>query len=90
MNMRAVRSVIERVRAEFLEMPGMRLTEPQVQRLCGVEQPICQLVLDSLVDAKFLCRTPDGAYGRLTDGGVPRPRPAKADLWFPNRGNKAS
>ena len=40
---------------EFVEMPGLRLTSEQVQRLCGVEPTICQLVLDSLVEAKFLC-----------------------------------
>jgi transketolase len=39
-------------------MPGLCLTSEQVQRLCGVERTICQLVLDSLVDAKFLCLNP--------------------------------
>ena len=45
--------LLERIRAEYLEMPGLCLTSEQVQRLCGVERTICQLVLDSLVDAKF-------------------------------------
>ena len=44
--------LLERIRAEYLEMPGLCLTSEQVQRLCGVERTICQLVLDSLVDAK--------------------------------------
>jgi hypothetical protein len=44
--------LLKRIRAEFLEMPGLCLTSEQVQRLCGVERTICQLVLDSLVDAK--------------------------------------
>ena len=77
---RTLDTVIERLRAEFMEMPGLRLTSEQVQRLCGVERMVCQRVLDTLVDAKFLSRKPDGAYARLTDGDVARPRPAKAEL----------
>ena len=46
--------LLERVRAEYLEMPGLRLSIDQLQRLCGVEPTLCQLVLDMLVDAKFL------------------------------------
>ena len=74
-----VKNMLERIRAEFLEMPGLRLTVEQVQRLCGAERTPCQAVLDALVDAKFLCVKSNGTYARLTDG-VPRPRPAKADL----------
>jgi hypothetical protein len=73
-------ALIERLRAEFIEMPGLRLMREQVQRLCGVEQAICQIVLDELVNAKFLCRKPHGVYARLTDGDSSRRRPAKADL----------
>jgi hypothetical protein len=65
-------TVTERLRAEFMEIPGLRLTSEQVQRLCGVERRVCQMVLDALVDAKFLSPTPDGAYARLTDGAVVR------------------
>jgi hypothetical protein len=72
--------LLERIRAEYPEMPGLCLTSEQVQRLCGVERTICQLVLDSLVDAKFLCLKANGAYARLTDGATSRPRPAKAGL----------
>jgi hypothetical protein len=66
--------LVNRLRAEYLEMPGMRLTIQQVQRLCGLERPLCQAILDVLVDAKFLCVKPDGTYARVTDGDVPRPR----------------
>jgi hypothetical protein len=72
--------LLERIRAEYLEMPGLCLTSEQVQRLCGVERTNCQLVLDALVDAKFLCLKANGAYARLTDGAASRPRPAKAGL----------
>jgi hypothetical protein len=61
-------------------MPGLSLTSEQVQRLCGAERMVCQMVLDALVDAKFLSRKPDGAYARVTIGDVERRRAAKAEL----------
>jgi hypothetical protein len=74
-------AVLDRMRGEFLEMPGLRLTREQAQRLCGVDQALCQQVLDTLVDASFLCVKPNGAYARRTDGAdIARPHPAKADL----------
>ena len=69
--------VIERIRGEFLEMPGLRLTPAQVERLCGVDHTFCQAVLDALVDARFLAVNPAGLYTRATDGALPRTaRPA--------------
>jgi hypothetical protein len=64
--MRTIEDVLNRLRAEFLEMPGLRLKPAQVQRLCGIERAMCQMVLDSLVDEKFLCAKVDGAYARVT------------------------
>jgi hypothetical protein len=65
-----MRRTIERLRAEFLEMPGLRLTVAQTQRLCGVDQTLCQDVLDALVDVKFLRVNPDGTYARLSEGEI--------------------
>ena len=53
-----------RIRAEYLEMPGMRLTVEQMQRLFGVERAVCLMLLESLVEAHFLSVYPDGTYGR--------------------------
>jgi hypothetical protein len=36
--MGTIEDVRDRLRAEFLEMPGLRLKSEQVQRLCGVER----------------------------------------------------
>jgi hypothetical protein len=69
------RAILRRVRAEYLEMPGL-LTPEQMGRLCGVEQALCQRVLDALVVEHFLCVTSDGRYARLSDN-VRDPRPAK-------------
>ena len=78
--MATAQEMLDRVRAEYLEMPGMTLTTQQVQRLCGVDPTLCQTVLDAMVDAKFLCVKQGGRYARVTDGSVPRPRAAKAHL----------
>jgi hypothetical protein len=80
-----MQAILERLRAEFLEMPGLRLTAEQVHRLCGVEQKTCRAVLDALVSEKFLCEKPDGTYARLTEGDSWRPRPAKVE---PDRGHQ--
>jgi hypothetical protein len=60
--------VIQRVCGEFLEMPGLRLTLKQAQRLWGLDEPACSKVLDSLVDAKFLQRTDFDMYSRASEG----------------------
>lgn len=83
-------TLIQRIRAEFLEMPGLRLTLEQAQRLCGVEQTLCKAVFDALVNAQFICRKSNGTYTRLTDGELAHPRTAKADLRTDRGVNKAS
>ena len=80
----------KRIRAEYLEMPGLRLTLEQTQRLCGVERALGKMVLDALVDDKFLSVRPDGADSQLTDGEMSRPRVAKADLRLEQSVAKAS
>jgi hypothetical protein len=78
--MTPIQSGIQRVRAEYLEMPGLRLKAEQVQRLCGIERTSCQAVLDTLVSAKFLYLKADGHYARLAEELFSRPRAAHADL----------
>ena len=56
--------VVRRVRGEFLEMPGLRLTEAQARRLWGLDAASCAALLDSLIAARFLFRTRDGAFMR--------------------------
>lgn len=57
------------VQAEYLEMPGLQLTKPQVQRLWGLEPHTCEALLDALVAAEFLKKTHKEAYV-LADGGL--------------------
>lgn len=60
--------VLRRVQGEFLEMPGLRLTEAQARRLWGLESRICHELLETLVNTKFLFRTRDGAFMRIEHG----------------------
>lgn len=71
--------VLQRVRAEYLEMPGMRLRIDQVQRLCGVDASVCKLVLDSLVAMKFLSVNADGTYVRSSEDSI-RVRPPQTPV----------
>ena len=56
--------VLRRVQGEYIEMPGLRLTPAQAQRLWGVDRAACDALLGALVDAKFLFRTRDGSFMR--------------------------
>jgi hypothetical protein len=62
--------ILRRIRAEYLEMPGLRLTPAQAQRLWGLEAHTCQQLLESLTTAGFLVLKDNGTYGRLTEGAV--------------------
>ena len=57
--------LLNRVRGEFIEMPGLRLKIDQAQRLWNLDRAMCESVLRSLVDAKFLGRFDDDLYARL-------------------------
>jgi hypothetical protein len=65
MSPREVHAVVNRVRSEFMEMPGLRLTLPQAARLWGLDAPVCQAVIDALVGAEFLRWTPAGTVARI-------------------------
>jgi hypothetical protein len=59
---RTIHDVVRRIRGEFLEMPGLRLTPEQARRLWRLDETSCDAVLGALVDAHFLARTRDGAF----------------------------
>jgi hypothetical protein len=89
--MRTIEDVLNHLRAEYLEMPGLRLKPEQVQRLCGIERTMCQLALDSLLESNFLCLKPDGAYARATDGADHQhPHPVKAHVETGKRSARGS
>ena len=57
-----VQEWITLIQAEYREIPGLRLTKPQVRRLWGLDVATCDALLDALESAKFLRRTPADAY----------------------------
>ena len=54
--------LLEIVRAEYLEMPGLRLTGRQAQRLWALDAATCDALLDMLESTHFLRRSPMGDY----------------------------
>ena len=60
---------IEQARAEYLEMPGLRLTIPQAARLWNLAIAEAEQVLGALAEDGLLRRDRSGAYRRR---GCPR------------------
>ena len=53
---------LKRIREEYREMPGLNLTQPQMQRLWGVAPHVCSALVDTLVATRVLRRTAEGNY----------------------------
>jgi Fic family protein len=54
-------ATLRRVRSEFLEMPGLKLTISQAQRLWGMDRSTCEALIEELMASRFLAKTRDGA-----------------------------
>lgn len=50
------------IQAEYQEIPGLKLTKPQAQRLWGLDGDLCEALLDSLIASRFLYKTATQAY----------------------------
>ena len=59
-------TLVERVRGEFIEMPGLQLTMAQAARLWGLDITACRNVVDVLVESAFLRWTEGGKIVRAT------------------------
>jgi hypothetical protein len=59
---------IDLIRAEYVEMPGLSLTEPQVERLWNLTSDIAETLLSELERAHFLRLTKKGTYVRADLG----------------------
>jgi hypothetical protein len=55
-------ALVSRIRGEYREMPGLRLTFVQACRLWQMDAGTCQAVLEHLVREAFLCKTGNGSY----------------------------
>lgn len=61
-------SLLRQIQGEYLEMPGLKLTLGQAQRLLGLEAACCETLLNGLVEMRFLARGPDGQFLRVLEG----------------------
>ena len=57
--------LIRRMRAEYLEMPGLHLSVAQAQRLWNLDAETCMSVLKALLADRFLACTSNGKYRRF-------------------------
>ena len=76
-----LQDLVNRIRMEYLEMPGLALTSGQARRLWNLDPALCDAVLSTLVREEFLSETRNGAFLRRNDGGR---RPSAAA--FPGAG----
>lgn len=68
--------LLRRVRSEFNEMRGMRLTLNQAMRLWSLDRAACAELLSSLVEAQFLVQDEHGRYHRA-HGAAPLTTPVE-------------
>jgi hypothetical protein len=56
------RQLVDRIRAEYREMPGLCLTKTQFQRLWGLDADTCQALVEALESTHFLRQTDRHEY----------------------------
>ena len=73
----AVHLLTDRIRAEFTDLPGLKITSAQACRLWHSDERACTAALAALIEEGFLRQTASGAFIAL-----PRPngRSLKAEL----------
>jgi hypothetical protein len=59
-----IEAVLQRIRGEFHESPGLRLTHWQFQRLWNLDSDQARLIIDQLVQTRFLRGARDGTFVR--------------------------
>ena len=61
--------LVDRIRAEYAALPGLKLTRAQACRLWSVNDSVCGAALDRLVAEGLLWLTPSGRYVVLPKPG---------------------
>ena len=61
----AIRSLMELVRAEYGEMPGLSVTLSQAQRLWAVDHATCEEVFSRLISEGVVRKTSKGRFVRV-------------------------
>lgn len=57
-------ALLQRVRGEFTEMPGLYLTPVQAARFLGLDSALSEKLMQALVRADFLYHASNGAFAR--------------------------
>jgi hypothetical protein len=53
---------LRRIESEYREMPGLELTDRQMQRLWSLDVATCGRFVAALVKSRVLCETPRHTY----------------------------
>jgi hypothetical protein len=54
--------LIQLIKSEYHEVPGLNLTKPQMQRLWGFDADMCDALVDALVASRVLRPSQRGTY----------------------------
>ena len=60
-------NLVQRIREEFEEAPGLRVSVKEASRFWGLDETTCEQVLAQLLAAGFLARGGDGRYRQTYD-----------------------
>jgi hypothetical protein len=61
-----VRNALLRIQTEYVEMPDLKLTARQAQRLWNLSRDVWETALAVLIGKEFLAQTRDGSYVRFS------------------------
>lgn len=64
MELTGLSEAVELIQMEYLEMPELRLTFREAQKLWNLSSELCHRALAALVECEYLTQRPDGAYVR--------------------------
>jgi DNA-binding IclR family transcriptional regulator len=59
-----IAEAVHRLAGAFEDDPECRLSVAEIQQLTGLEPSACHIVLDTLEQAQFLQKSPDGQFVR--------------------------
>jgi hypothetical protein len=62
--------MLRRIQCDYLEMPDLRLSRAQAQRVWQLDERTCTQLLDSLAENGLLQRDHDGTYALLADRAI--------------------
>jgi uncharacterized protein with von Willebrand factor type A (vWA) domain len=73
--------MLRRIHQDYLELPDVRLSLTQAQRVWQLDERTCAELLESLIESGLLHRSHDGTYGLSPRGVLESDRFAEADLY---------